>query len=198
MTWSASIEASAQRTVQDAVANANLNLPVPEDRTPSAVLNLPGAQSAIDTAKAAVDSALETIRRTTASVRAAGDTASAESDELRRDIETRRTALEQSKAIVSEAQVLSGIRQEQVVALKNKYDANYHSSWLGLWRPLSDQSRVGLFISALVFGIIALVSLVYYFWTPISGALGKYTMASTTVVAASSNLFGGGRHRNKK
>jgi hypothetical protein len=198
MMWDATIEAAARRTVQEATATANLNLPVSVDRTPSAVLNLPGAQNAIDTAQSAVDSSIETIRRTTNNVKRAGDSASAESEELRRNIESRQGAVEQAKTTVSEAQVLSGIRQEQSAALKNKYDANYHSSWLGLWRPLSEQSRVGLFISALVFGIVALVSIVYYFWTPVSAMIAKYTSGAIAVSTASSNLFGGGRHRNKK
>jgi hypothetical protein len=62
---------------------------------------------------------------------------------------------------VSDAQVLFDIRKEQAAALETKYGSNLHTSWLGLWRPLSDQGRTVLAVCAIVFGLIALAMIVY-------------------------------------
>ena len=152
------------REVNAANQVANMNLPIPVDRTPSAVLNLPGAQPAIDAAKMAVDQSIATINRKAAEAKKVGDDIVAESGRMRSAIENKRDLTRNYTKEVSEAQVLADIRKEQADALKNKYAANLHSSWLGLWRPLADTSRVGLLVAAIAFGIIAVFSLIYYFW----------------------------------
>ena len=71
-----------------------------------------------------------------------------------------------------EKQTLADLRKEQADALATKYDANYHSSWLGLWRPMSQQSQYGLSFFAGLFGFIAVALLGWMGWTYYRGNSG--------------------------
>lgn len=94
---------------------------------------------------------------------------------------------------VQEGTVLSNIRREQVEALRKKYASNLHSSWLGLWRPLDETSRFGIFVAAIAFGCIAALSIVYLVkYTSLPGSPVKPTSTSTSTGAS---LFGGFRKR---
>lgn len=62
-------------------------------------------------------------------------------------------------------QTLAGLRKEQATALATKYDSNNHSSWLGLWRPMSTQSQYGLSFFAGLFGVIAVAILGWMGWS---------------------------------
>lgn len=64
-----------------------------------------------------------------------------------------------------EKQTLAGLRKEQADALTAKYDSNYHSSWLGLWRPMSQQSQYGLSFFAGLFGFMAVAILGWMGWS---------------------------------
>lgn len=56
---------------------------------------------------------------------------------------------------VESARALNEIRKEQAATLQNKGDSTFHSSWLGLWRPLQDEYRVGIAVTALGLALIA-------------------------------------------
>lgn len=86
-----------------------------------------------------------------------------------------------------EKQTLAGLRKEQASALAAKYDSNYHSSWLGLWRPMSEQSQYGLSFFAGLFGFIAVALLGWMGWTWATSG-GKADVGGGVATA---NNFGG-------
>jgi hypothetical protein len=64
-----------------------------------------------------------------------------------------------------QSNTLLEIRKEQSAALIKKYSANLHSSWLGLWRPLQENTHVGLNVASAFFGLLAAALLGYLVYT---------------------------------
>ena len=62
---------------------------------------------------------------------------------------------------VEESRVLNELRKEQAFTLQKRTEGNLHSSWMGLWKPLSDEFRVGLAIASIGFILIAGVILLF-------------------------------------
>jgi hypothetical protein len=62
---------------------------------------------------------------------------------------------------VEAERVLDGIRQEQTAALDNREEANFHSSWMGLIRPLKEESRTGLAVAAGAFAFVGILAIFY-------------------------------------
>lgn len=71
----------------------------------------------------------------------------------------------------SKTDTLLKIRKEQTAALNQKYASNLHSSWLGLWRPLQDQSRAILATAAVVFGLLTVVIAAYFSFGAVKGLI---------------------------
>ena len=74
-----------------------------------------------------------------------------------------------TKRKVDQSKQAFDLRKTQTESLQSKYEGNFHSSWMGLWRPLTEEARVALFVVSIVFGIIALVCMFLIF----SGAFEK-------------------------
>jgi hypothetical protein len=62
---------------------------------------------------------------------------------------------------VEAERVLDGIREEQTKALENREEANFHSSWMGLIKPLKEESRNGLAIAAGAFALVGILAIFY-------------------------------------
>jgi hypothetical protein len=69
--------------------------------------------------------------------------------------------IEKEKGKQQKANELLEIRKEQSQALVKKYSANLHSSWLGLWRPLKEDTHVGLNVASAMFGLLAILAIGY-------------------------------------
>ena len=82
------------------------------------------------------------------------------------------------------------LRKEQVAALETKYASNLHTSWLGLWRPLSDQAQFGLGLFAFLFGAIAVGVLVHLGYTLYGGRLVGGGGGSVPTSSSSGGNFG--------
>lgn len=80
-----------------------------------------------------------------------------EAGRIRNEIRTEQTELEK-------VQELNTIRKEQAESLHTKYEGNLHSSWLGLWIPLSDEFRVGILVTtlALFMSVFTIVGFLIY------------------------------------
>jgi hypothetical protein len=76
---------------------------------------------------------------------------------------TKKATVEEIKKTVEEQRELDAIRQEQVKALENREAANYHTSWLGLQRPMSPESQVGLLVAAGFFAMLAILGGIYIY-----------------------------------
>lgn len=96
-------------------------------------------------------------------------------NQLKFQIAAKKDEIAEVKTDRDQKQTLAGLRKEQADVLATKYNANYHSSWLGLWRPMSEQSQYGLSFFAGLFGLFAVALLGWMGWTWFSGTRGAGT-----------------------
>jgi hypothetical protein len=92
----------------------------------------------------------------------------------------------------SKSNELLEIRKEQSAALEKKYSSNLHSSWLGLWRPLKDNTHTGLNVASFAFGLIALIAIAYLSYNYVSAPGSSGGSAASVVPAiqtAAKNMF---------
>ena len=113
-------------------------------------------------------------------------------NQLKFQIEAKKDEIAEVQTDRDQKQTLAGLRKEQADALATKYNANYHSSWLGLWRPMSEQSQYGLSFFAGLFGIIAVALLGWMGWTWFSETRGggKAGVGGAVLANAAGNNFG--------
>lgn len=159
--WNADIENSYRNQVNNAIKQANDNFSVVVDRTPAAVLNLPGAAEQVNRSKQFIEQAVQTVKQRTNDVAQAIGTLVASKAQIRNDLNSKKDETHIVKQQVNEAKELNKLRQEQAVELQRKYGSNLHTSYMGLWRPLAEQSHMGLIIAAVMFALIAIVSIVF-------------------------------------
>jgi len=159
--WNADIENSYRSQVNGATKQAEDNFSVVMDRTPATVLNLPGAADDVNRSKQLIERAVQVVKQRTNDVSAAIDQIAANKAQIRNDLHVKKEETHVVKRQVEEARELHKLRQEQAEELKRKYGSNLHTSYLGLWRPLAEQSQMGLIIAAAMFALIAIVSIVF-------------------------------------
>jgi len=182
-------------TITDTV---NMNLQLITDRTPAAALNLPGAGTAISTAKTSIEAGLSRLAqinndvdRATQQITAKGKQTGSAYLNAKASIDTLKKETEQNKTLLE-------IRKAQTESLKEKYAADNHSSYLGLWRPLSEDTRVALFVLSIILGLVAIVSAVFFFKDnmPSMPSLPSFGAAPAVKPAErSTNFFGGALRR---
>ncbi len=191
MSWNSTAENRYVAEIEKETKIVNDNLPIILDRTPAAVLNIQGAAQQITTSKSAVQSSIDTIKRKTGEVKGVVDSMITQTATLRTSIQTKREASQELKKKVEGGEVLSAIRKEQTEALANKGAGIFHSSWVGLWRPLAEESRTGLLVAAVAFGLIAIVSIVYLYWEKIMQLLPAFGKDANMPKEEQSAYFGG-------
>ncbi len=89
----------------------------------------------------------------------------------------KKDAVKELEKKVEQERILEGIRQEQVKSLENREEANFHTSWMGLNRPLKPESHTGLIVAAGAFAALALVLIVIMYRSqaaPDFGGLGSF------------------------
>ena len=111
--------------------------------------------------------------------------------------------IEKEKGKQQKSTELLEIRKEQSQALVKKYSANLHSSWLGLWRPLKEETHVGLNVASAMFGLLAVLAigyLVYKFVVTPATSQGGANAAAVALRNNANNLlstFSGGFRKLK-
>lgn len=84
-------------------------------------------------------------------------------EEISETVNTHKKEVDMLKETVSNTETIANVRREQAESLKQRNIGNYHSSWIGLWRPLHEDTRMGLFVAALMFLLVTIVSVVFLF-----------------------------------
>jgi len=181
--WNADMENSYKSQVNAARKQAEDNFSVVVDRTPAAVLDLPGATEDVNRSKRLIEQALQSVKRRTQDISSEIDKITASKAQIRNDLNVKKEETHVVKRQVQEARELNKLRQEQATELQRKYGSNLHTSYLGLWRPLADQSHMGLIIAAAMFALIAIVSIVFI--------VRDWRNAPALPVAQTNQLFGG-------
>ena len=191
MSWNKEIKEAKRSAFNTAVFTLGTHIVTYNSEKLNASIGLLGAADRAVIAEASVKTAMETLQRIVTEV--VGVNSSLNSQTSQRDVEIQQGegAVQLLSKQVTEADALNNIRQEQVNALRKKYSSNLHTSWLGLWRPMDETSRFGLFVAAIAFGCLAVFSIAYLFWTrtPAAAAVIEATVGSPAA------LFGGFRFR---
>jgi predicted S18 family serine protease len=189
--WNNDVDRTFSVQVQAAKDTFEANKGVPISAAPNKIMNIAGAESSITAAKSKMEQSIQTIRSTANSIAEIWSNISENTKDINQQITAAKSALAEQKTDVENAQVIAEIRKEQSAALKQKYDANLHTSWLGLWRPLAPETRTGLGVAAVAFGILALLTIIYLVAGYVAG-MGASTGAAAVggeIANASTNTF---------
>ena len=146
------------------------NCPTILGLTQSAVMGISGAQGQIDKAKQTVQQANDTLQRDANTLETKVRDMTTALKSLRERIEAGKSTETDLKKQVQETTTLNVLRKEQSEELRKKYTSTFHTSWLGLWRPLKDTTPMGLIVASVVFGLIGVASVVFLVLHPPSGA----------------------------
>lgn len=117
------------------------------------------SQQTANEIKAQVNDNISKINRERDGISSMIDSAANAGRDAKNKIEILEARLKTTKQEVQKETTLNDLRKEQAASLANKYESNFHTSWLGLWRPLSDQSFYGLMISSIFFALLAIVGI---------------------------------------
>ena len=185
--WSADIDRNYRNTVNAAVKQANDNFSTVIDRTPASVLNLPGATDQVNQSKQLIEQAVQTVRRSSTDVSNTIDQIVAAKARLRGELTDNKKEVEHTQQAVREARELNKLRTEQAEELKKKYTSNYHTSYLGLWRPLHEHTHMGLIVASVVFALIALASVGYFIYEK----MHNVSTGQAPALSTQTGMFGG-------
>jgi hypothetical protein len=144
-------------------------------------------QSVTD-AKNGLTNAVTTLSTLNANLKNELETSSVNASDASTNLTQIRSSVEQLRTAVEKERTLNQLRKEQMESLNNKDDSNYHSSWLGLFRPMKEESRIGLLVAAVGFFLLGCVG-VYYAWR-----MDLFSRSTDTSFAP--DFFRGGRYKN--
>lgn len=161
MSQSDSLVQSYETELNQLKDTVNMNLQSIASNSQSAALNLTGATGAITTAKTIVETSLNRIAQMTNAIDAATKQISLTAKASGAAYASSQSQVNTLKDEVTQNKTLSEIRKAQADSLKQKYFANNHTSYLGLWRPLSEDTRVALFVLSIVLGLFSIIT-VYF------------------------------------
>ena len=169
------------------------NLPIYSNLVEQQARNMPGALGERNKARAKIDLAineLKSIPNTLDGVISQFDVAG-----IQNQINVLDSQIAEEKTKQAKSNELLALRKEQSETLIKKYSSNLHSSWLGLWRPLKENTHVGLNVASVFFGLIATILIGYlgynYYMPPAAGGgnpVANVRSAGNTIMT---NLIGG-------
>ena len=136
MSWTPEIEAGFINVRTNAQPQVDMYGRDIMNRTAAAAQNIQGAQGEIDTNKQRITNIVENVSRKTQEmkdiVKSLNEAVAAD----RRDIETTKTQVKELNDTVGKEKTLNMLRKEQAASLTRRWDGNYHSSWMGLFRQI--------------------------------------------------------------
>jgi len=146
------------------------NCPTIMGLTQSAVMGISGAQGQIDASKRAIQQANDALQRDANALEGNVRDMTTGLQSLRERIESEKSTETDLKKQLETTTTLNVLRKEQSEELRKKYTSTFHTSWLGLWRPLKDTTPMGLIVASVVFCLIGVASVVFLVLHPPSGA----------------------------
>jgi hypothetical protein len=160
--WDASSEQQYRNELSRITGQFNSNKTSLLNRAPAVVLGIQDAQNAVASSKAEIESGISLLKTRDNELKSKLQFMLRENEQAAYRIKTLETQVATTNVIVKEAKTLVELRKEQSDELRRKGEGNFHSSWMGLWRPLSEQSRLGLIIATVFFGLVALILFALY------------------------------------
>ena len=180
--WTPQLKAQAAVQVENAKRAIESNLTTGTALVESVVREVGGSRQQLDRSRAAVNQGLTSLRSTAKDT--GGRIQKIVVDPIQKQIEAVKQQISEEKARQSKADGVYKLRKEQTTALNTKYAANLHTSWLGLWRPLHDQTRAILATAAVVFGLLTVVLIAYFSYGAIAARTGGGSVASAGKASA--------------
>jgi hypothetical protein len=156
-----------------------------EQRIPSIVDEMPKARQEYDQSKQGMTNAIHSISEMNRELLDLTEKANEVVKTKKREIETYKKEVKEMTEKVSQERTLYQLRKEQADSLNRKRDGNLHSSWMGLFRPLKEESRPALIIVAFFFAIMTVLLLVFAF----QKGLLSFGMPTDFQVPDSFNIF---------
>ena len=191
--WSEREAKSYMDTERQSTTTVNTTLPRIKELTEQIVRGVGGAEQQQTAEKQRVEGAINALKYYNTIV---GDRIrQIDITGIQNKIKIAEDQIRVEKARQGKSDELLALRREQAAALADKYDANLHSSWLGLWRPLKDETHMGLYVAAAMFGIFALVAAVYLAYELTKARIGTATEQTGGIANAFAAVGGALRRR---
>ena len=193
MSWDASSDNQYKNELTRITGQFTINKDILVNRAPAVVLEIQDAQRDVSNAKSEIESGISLLQARNNELQEKLQSILNENEQSNSRVKTLETQVETNTKSVKEAETLAALRKEQADELRSKGEGNYHSSWMGLWRPLSEQSRLGLIIATVFFGLITLILIILYAKQVFPVIVSYFGLEA----AAASNSFqlGAGRRR---
>ncbi len=160
--WDVSSDQQYRNELSRITGQFNTNKTTLLNRAPAVVLGIQDAQNAIASAKSEIESGNSLLQTRDNELKSKLQYMIRENEQSVSRIKSLETQVTTTNESVTEAKTLSALRKEQADELRRKGEGNFHSSWMGLWRPLSANSRLGLVIATVFFGLVMLILIALY------------------------------------
>ncbi len=121
----------------------------------------PGAATNMDDYRRAIINATKWFNDQNEAMKRALRNASADSSDYTNVFNRKKAEVEELRKRVESERELDAIRQEQTRSLETREAGNYHTSWMGLQKPLKEASQTGLLVAAGLFALVALAAMTY-------------------------------------
>jgi len=178
---------------EDVVQIFHNNLNAAESYIPAAVLNIQDGRNQLETAKRNVTNAVTTLSSLAREAHERLNSSATVIEQASQELDNLNTSKEKSKKNISSARTILDLRKAQVDALRTKNEGNFHSNWLGLWRPLHEASHTGLLIASITLGIVSLIVIGFLLYVSgvIPALLARFRSGFTSSFpsTSSSNAF---------
>ncbi len=127
----------------------NMNIRVLRDTAPRVVLDLPNARQQYQNAVMEINRIVDVVSKFHNDLKDYMNNLYVRQSQSIDTVNSIDAGIGSLEKEVEDTRILNEVRKEQAAELKRKTVGNLHSSWLGLWKPLSDEFRVGLAIFSL-------------------------------------------------
>ncbi len=191
--WNSSIAKNFLDSNTSINRTINNNLPIYSNLVEQQARNVTGAAAQRTKARSTVDMAINQLKDIPNTIDAR--ISQIDIGGIQNKIKVVEESIAEERKKQGKATELLEIRKEQSASLEKKYSANYHSSWLGLWRPLKDSTHVGLNVASAMFGLLGLLTVgylgyIFYSTRATGGAVETLRNSSNNLIAG---LVGGFR-----
>lgn len=170
LAWTSALKNQYEGSLNVARNNFRVNAPISKTLVEQVVKGIGGAAARRDRSRTITSQAIGSVNNMNATM--GRMITQIDINGIKNKIRIVEDALKEERKTVKSSKVLLGIRKEQAAALEKKYSSNLHSSYLGLWRPLKDDSHTGLNVASVMMGLVtsAMVCyLVYQYWFVMAG-----------------------------
>ena len=152
-------------------------------------LDQAAAKTNITTGENGVTSAITDVSRMIGEMNTIIDTMRKSLENDKNELDTIKETVKTLEAEVAQEKTLNEIRKEQAESLAKKGSGNYHSTWMGLYRPLKEESRTGLAVAAVSFFLIFVTILVFAIIN--AGGIASLTKGLKNPIGVTPDLFSG-------